>query len=70
MLILDINANIMFHHVVHTLNFGVGCVLKIIFIMKVKMSTSSPILYTELIIIHAELEVKIWFYAGVNLLPL
>jgi len=26
------------------------------------MSTSSPILYIELIIIHAELGVKIWFY--------
>ena len=39
----------------------VSYILKIIFIMKMTMSTSSPILYTELIIIHAEMGQKFGF---------
>jgi len=40
------------------------------FYLKMKMSTRSPILDTELIIIRVELGVMIWFYMKVNLLPL
>jgi len=39
----------------------VSCILEIIFIVKVTMSTSSPILYTELIIVHAELGYRFGF---------